>query len=163
MVFGGDLNVGNCWLSEHALSPSSLAHAHTPSCLFDNKLKKNTETLNLTQIINTAAREQGSVNYLRDLAFVNQTDMIKDSGVAPTFSNLDHLPLLNTVSLQTIKESRNITIARWDCLKADIDDFVNALRDIDWNAITNADIVTRTTSNARPRGLVSSDERARPR
>ena len=98
-VFVGDFNGGNCWLSDHAPS-------HSPITSFDIKLKNTAETLNLTQVINTATRVQGGTNNLRDLAFVDQPDMVTASGVAPAFSNIDHLPLL--ITLSPFKQSTSV-------------------------------------------------------
>lgn len=138
----GDLNAGNCWLPNDA-------PYHSPITPFELKLKTTTETLNFTQLINSATRVQNYTHNLRDLAFVDQPDLIKYSGVAPTFSNIDHLPLLITLSLQTANESQTSTVTSWDYPRTNIEGLINALSNTDWKAIKKEDVdvaVDRLTS-----------------
>ena len=129
----GDCNAGNCWL------PSDAPH-HSPVSSFELNLKAATEALSLTQLIKTATRIQNGTHNLRDVAFVDRPDIIKASGVAPTFSKLDHLPLLITLTLQTSHGSVQPRSNTWDYEKTDTDGLVSALSRVNWNGIADNDV-----------------------
>ena len=128
----GDWNAGNCWLSP-------INRYHTPVTPFEINLKHTTESLGLTQLINTATRIQGDTFNLRDLALVDRPALVKAVDVAPPFSNIDHLPLLITLSLLTKYEQQNMTKKIWDYQNTDIAGFTNSLSETNWNEIADKD------------------------
>ena len=132
-AFVGDLNAGNCWL------PTDAAN-HSPITPFEMKLKTTSETLNLTQLIHSPTRIQNNTHNLRDLAFVSQPSLITATHVAPPFSNIDHLPLIISLSLQTKFERQNHTVTLWDYPKTNIDGLIAELSRTDWESITNENI-----------------------
>ena len=103
----GDCNAGNCWLPANAPD-------HSPINSFELSLKSTAETLALTQLITTAPRIQNGTHNIRDLAFVDRPDLIIETRVTPTFSKLDHLPLLITLSLQTSDYYHQPVSTVWD-------------------------------------------------
>ena len=125
----GDWNAGNCWL------PPNSSH-HSPVTSFDVNLKNTTETLGLAQLINSATRIQGNT---RDLAFVDTPALIKAFEVAPTFWNIDHLPLLFTLSFQANSTNQDLISRKWDYRNSDIGGLTTALSEIDWDGIVNKD------------------------
>ena len=129
----GDCNAGNCWLTADA------PH-HSPVTPFELNLKAATETLSLTQLIKTATRIQNGTHNLGDLAFVDRPDLIKAARVAPTFSKLDHLPLLITLSLLTTDDCEQLSTKLWDYQKTDIDRLIAALSEVNWNDIADKSV-----------------------
>ena len=55
LIVAGDVNGGNCWLAPG--SPN-----HSPISPFEIKLRSTTETLSITQLIDTATRIQGTTH-----------------------------------------------------------------------------------------------------
>lgn len=133
IAVAGDFNAGNCWLPARA-------PRHSPVTPFETALKNTTETIALTQVINTATRIQNGIHNIRDLAFVDRTDLIKDVEVVPSFSNLDHLPLILTLSMQLHDNFPRPNIKIWDYSNTDIAGLIEALANTDWDYITNRDL-----------------------
>ena len=129
----GDWNAGNSWL------PHNAPH-HSPITSFEVNLKNVTETLELSQLINTATRIQHGTHNLRDLAFVDRPQLIKAAEVTPPFSSIDHQPLLITLTLQTSHENQQPTIKIWDYKSTDIEGLTRTLSAINWSEITDKDI-----------------------
>ena len=129
----GDWNAGNSRL------PHNAPH-HSPITSFEVNLKKVTETLELSQLINTATRIQHGTHNLRDLAFVDRPQLIKAAEVTPPFSSIDHQPLLITLTLQTSHENQQPTIKIWDYKSTDIEGLTRTLSAINWSEITDKDI-----------------------
>ena len=133
LVVMGDLNGGNCWLPPNA-------PPHSPINSFEGKLKSTSEELGLTQLINTATRIQNRTHNIRDLIFTDSPHVITDSGILPSFSNLDHFPVYATLSINFHSENFNNTRQVWDFENTDIDSLVHILSRIEWDTITDRDV-----------------------
>ena len=130
----GDFNAGNSWL------PPGMQHS-SPVTSFDINLKNTAETLALTQLIKTATRIQNSTHNLRDLAMVDRPELVKNATVAPTFSKLDHLPIIITLSLSTSDNYHKPPITSvWDFNNANIDEMIRALSATNWDEIAQVTI-----------------------
>ena len=130
----GDFNAGNCWLPPGA--PYS-----SPVTTFDLNLKSTAETLALTQVIKTATRIQNGTHNLRDLAMVDRPDLVKSATAAPTFSKLDHLPIIVTLSLSTSDNYHNsVTTTVWDFKNTNIEKMIHALSTTNWDEIAQEPI-----------------------
>ena len=155
----GDLNGGNCWLPPDAPN-------HSPVNSFEGKLKSTSETLGLTQLINTATRIQDGT-HVRDLIFINSPEVVTDSGMLSSFSNLDHFPIYAAPSITHPTAKSSNTTRVWDYKNADIDLLVNILSRTDWNSITDKDVddatetFTDTLLNAADRCIPTKSVRVR--
>ena len=130
----GDFNAGNSWL------PPGMQHS-SPVTSFDINLKNTAETLALTQLIKTATRIQNSTHNLRDLAMVDRPELVKNATVAPTFSKLDHLPIIITLSLSTSDNYHKPPITSvWDFNNANIEEMIRALSATNWDEIAQVSI-----------------------
>ena len=129
----GDFNTGNIFLPQASYRNSGIT-------IFDHRLKDATETLDLTQLINTPTRISDNVHNLRDLIFTSNVNIVHESGTFSSFLNLDHFPVYAKFSFQTI---RNIDVRfkeLWDYRNLDAERLTNALMTTDWNAILDNDM-----------------------
>ena len=133
IIIMGDFNGGNCWLPPDA-------PRHSPINAFDNKLLSTAESLGMTQLISTATRIQDGIHNIRDLIFTSSTDVVRDSGILSSFSNLDHFPVYVALSIDrpTMGSKRSMRIL--DYRNADIPSLIHILSQTDWDAITNKDV-----------------------
>ena len=129
----GDFNAGNCWLPPDG-------PRHSPVSSFDDKLKSTSESIGLTQLINTATRIQEGTHNIRDLIFTDSPELIVHSGILSSFSNLDHFPIFATLSISwPVKKNVNKTQV-WDYRNTDIEALVQSLSQIDWESITDKNV-----------------------
>ena len=129
----GDFNAGNCWLPPDA-------PCHSPVTPFELELRDTAKTLSLTQLITTATRIQNGTHNLRDLAFVDRCEVIKEARIAPTFSKLDHLPLIITLSLQINDSRSQQTTTVWDYSNTNIEELIKSLSETNWDNIAAQDV-----------------------
>ena len=147
LVVAGDINGGNCWLAPDA------PH-HSPVSPFETKLKDVTETLSLTQLIDSATRIQGTTHNLRDIIFINDPQVVIQSGVLPSFSNLDHIPVFASLAVPSHKPSAQTPTPVYDYANTNIEQLVNSLAHTDWHTITEKGVddaieeLTSTVLNA---------------
>ena len=141
-IVAGDVNGGNCWLPLG--SPQ-----HSPIAPFETKLKSTAETLSLTQLIITATRIQGATQNLRDIILIDNPQAVKQSGVLPPFSKLDHMPIFASLAVQSPKPANHPSISVWDYANTDVDQFIDILSHTDWgeiSALATEDAVEALTS-----------------
>ena len=144
IVILGDFNAGNTFLhpkfSNHSpLQPCEIA-------LHDEILSSNLE-----QLINEPSRCMTSNNIaiLRDLVMVSNMSMVNNSGILPSFSKIDHLPVF--VSLKIEPPSSSIqTTQYWDYRQTDTNKLTRLLMDTDWEQLLDCDIdkATENVTNA---------------
>ena len=134
IIILGDFNAGNTYLA------SDVPHSGvTP---FDTRLKDTIESLNLTQLITTPTRQTETSCNLRDLVITNNNNIITDSGILPSFSNIDHFPVFANLNIErqpSIKpQDRHI----WDYRRTDINRLTHTLLHTDWSFIIDNNIPT---------------------
>ena len=129
----GDLNGGNCWLTPDA-------PYHSPINSFERKLKSTFEALGLTQLINTATRIQGDTHNIRDLIFIDSPDIVVNSGILSSFSNLDHFPVYTALSLNHFITKHKSVTQTWDYSNTDIDLLTRTLSQTNWDDITDKNV-----------------------
>ena len=71
---------------------------------------------------------------------MSHPSLVRATQVAPPFSNIDHLPLIISLSLQTTFERQNPTVTIWDYPKTNTDGLIAELSRTDWESITNENI-----------------------
>lgn len=104
------------------------------------KLKSMAETLSLVQLIDSATRIQGNTHNLRDIILVSSPQTVKQCGILPSFSNLDHFPVFASFAIPNHKPAMQTQVPIWDYARTDIDQLVNILAHTDWDAIAVKDI-----------------------
>ena len=67
------------------------------------KLRDAFYTLNLSQLISEPTRRTTSTANLRDLVITNNPQLVTESGVLSSFSNIDHLPVFISINTNTPK------------------------------------------------------------
>ena len=96
---------------------------------------------NMKQLINEPTRNSDVNNTanLRDLLVVSNDNMISNSGVFPSFSKIDHLPIFATLKIAAPSTSRQ-TKQIWDYKHMDPDKLTRLLLDIDWDRLLDCDL-----------------------
>ena len=136
IIITGDFNTGNIFLEDHTECDSGITH-------FDISLQDTLYTLNLTQLITQPTRRTESTANLRDLIITSNTQIITDSGVLSSFSNIDHFPVYVGINVKTTK-SKVKTKKIWDYDKLDPDKLTRDLINVNWDDIVDQDIHTAT-------------------
>ena len=131
IIILGDMNVGNIFLQQ-ATQPNS---GITP---FDERLKDATDVLDLTQLINEPTRQDKDTANLRDLLFTSCPDIIADSGVLPSFSQIDHFPIYALLNITTFETEQHRQM--WDYEKLDSDLPTDTLLNTDWDTLLTGDV-----------------------
>ena len=130
----GDFNAGNVYLkhTNQGLKSSGID-------AFDSKLFDTAETLDLTQVIHEPTRITEECANLRDLIFVSNNEIVKDSGTLSSFSRLDHFPVYVELCIDTFEPS-TLTKTIWDYERTDSDLLIRNLQQTDWDSIVKKDI-----------------------
>ena len=130
----GDFNAGNVYLkhTNQGLKSSGID-------AFDSKLFDTAETLDLTQVIHEPTRITEECANLRDLIFVSNSEIVKDSGTLSSFSRLDHFPVYVELCIDTFEPS-TLTKTIWDYERTDSDLLIRNLQQTDWDSIVKKDI-----------------------
>ena len=132
IIILGDFNAGNIFLD-------SDLYRHKTVTAFDLKLKDAMDGLNLTQLIDTPTRITDTTANLLDLIAVDKDNLITDSGLLPSFSNIDHFPVTVTLDISTSR--RQIQHKEiWDFTNLDADNLTNTLLTTDWDEVLDGDI-----------------------
>lgn len=130
----GDFNAGNNYLNQNY---TNLNPSHITS--FDIKLSDTTETLGLEQLITEPTRVTEQCANLRDLIFISNSSLVKNSGTLSSFSNLDHFPVYVEIDIE-IPRNQTLTKSVWDYNCMDPNLLIANLQQIDWDTIINKDI-----------------------
>ena len=160
LIVAGDVNGGNCWLAPG--SPT-----HSPVSAFETKLKSVAETLSLTQLIDTATRIQGTTHNLRDIILIDNVQAVNESGVLPSFSNLDHFPVFASLAIPSHKPPPQRAVSVYDYANTNIDQFVDILSRTDWRTIADRGVedaieeITSTLLNAANQSIPTKTVRNR--
>ena len=128
----GDMNAGNIFLSQPT-------QRHSGITAFDVMLKDAIDTLDLKQLIIEPTRVFCGTHNLRDLFFISKPDIITDSGVLSSFSNIDHFPIFATLNINKPlqgNQQKNV----WDYKNLDPVTFTRLLQQADWNSALNLDV-----------------------
>ena len=130
----GDLNAGNNFLNPMFTN-------HSPITPYEIALKDEILSLNLKQLISEPTRytENNSVANLRDLLIVSNENMVNNSGILPSFSNIDHLPIFASLEISNTSATRQTTQI-WDYRHMDADKLVRLLMNTDWDTLMDCDV-----------------------
>ena len=129
----GDFNAGNNYLSETYSAKCSNIFA------FETYLKDTVHSLNLIQLIDQPTRITQTTANLRDLILTSNTNIVKDSGVLPPFSQIDHFPTFVTLDL-TITSPKTTYKRIWNYANMDTDKLSQLLIHTDWDSILDQDV-----------------------
>ena len=124
------------------------------------------DALDLSQIINTPTRRNDNTHNLRDLIITNNTDIINDSGILSSFSNLDHFPVCITLDIK-IPTRTSATKERqiWDYENTDLSLLTQTLIQTNWDDVLNLDVheateqFTDTVLTAESQAILRFDQR----
>ena len=131
----GDFNTGNVYLSNET------AYSHSGITTFDHKLNDTATMLELTQLISQPTRISENKSNLRDLIFINNTQVVEESGTLSSFTNIDHFPVYVSIKKSsTLHKNKDTGMTVWDYSKLDPDLLTRLLQDTDWEDILNNDI-----------------------
>ena len=90
-----------------------MGYVHSGLTAFDDRLKHTLDSLNLTQLIDEPTRLSNGAANLRDLIITNNSSLVVESGILPSFSKIDHFPIY--VSFAVRRPSQKIiTKSIWD-------------------------------------------------
>lgn len=93
IVILGDMNAGNNYLCPQFTN-------HSPLNPFELKLQDEIAGLNMQQIITVPTRySNNNTANLRDLIVISNPSVVKESGVLPPFSKIDHIPTFVTLEI----------------------------------------------------------------
>ena len=137
IIIIGDFNAGNIFLDMQT-------HGRRTVTAFDTKLKDTLDGLNLTQIINTPTRITDDTANLLDLIVTDNTEIITDYGLLPSFSSIDHIPVTVTLNSDISDNSQTQFKEIWDFNRLDADKLTRTLMDVDWNHVLDCDIDSAT-------------------
>ena len=136
----GDFNAGNIYLREQ------IQHLSNGTTLFDHTLKDGTDDLGLHQLLKEPTRKSANSSNLRDLIFINNTDIVTNSGTLSPFARLDHFPIFVTLNMtppiQNVDDNKLI----WDYTNMNAPLLTKLLMETDWTSILDNDINTATTN-----------------
>ena len=130
----GDFNAGNTYLDQKFQNHSTISP-------YEILLKDLFWMSNMKQLINEPTRysDVNNTANLRDLLVVSNDNMISNSGVFPSFSKIDHLPIFATLKIAAPSTSRQ-TKQIWDYKHMDPDKLTRLLLDIDWDRLLDCDL-----------------------
>ena len=130
----GDFNAGNTYLDPRFAN-------HSPITPLEIALHDEFVTLNLKQLLTEPTRYNGAsgVANLRDLISVSNESMVSGSGILPSFSNIDHLPIFVTLKIDSPSASRQ-TIQVWDYKHTNADRLTRLLLNTDWDRLLDCDV-----------------------
>ena len=80
---------------------------------------------------------------MRDLIIISNQSMVLTSGVLPSFSKLDHLPIFASLKLDC-PPTQPKAIQLWDYRNMDADKLTRLLLDTDWDGLLDCDLDTAT-------------------
>ena len=144
IVIIGDFNAGNTFL--HPMFTN-----HSPLLPYEIALHDEILSLNLEQLINEPTRymDSNDTANLRDLVMVSNMSIVENSGVLPSFSKIDHIPVF--VSLKIEPPSSSIQSTQyWDYQRTDTDKLTRLLMETDWGKLLDCDVdkATENLTNA---------------
>ena len=138
IIILGDFNAGNTFLDPKFSKHSPLTH-------YEFALHDEILSSNLEQLIHQPTRyaESNEVANLRDLALVSNVAMVENSGVFPSFSRIDHIPIFVSLKIEPPSTSKQ-TIQCWDYRQTDTDKLTRLLMDTDWDSLLDCDVDNAT-------------------
>ena len=125
------------------------------------------ETLSLTQLIDTATRIQGTTHNIRDIILIDNVQAVNESGILPSFSNLDHFPVFASLAIPSHKPPPQRAVSVYDYANTNIDQFVDILSRTDWRTIVDRGVedaieeITSTLLNAANQSIPTKTVRNR--
>ena len=139
IIIMGDFNLGNTYLLPNYTN-------HSPITGFETQLECELRSLQLTQLITEPTRidQATGVTNIRDLAIVSEPNTVVNSGILPSFSNIDHFPIyvsLNFIQTPDQYQEREF----WDYSRLDSDRLCTTLLETDWDNVLDGDIDQATT------------------
>ena len=136
----GDFNGGNTFLDNKFYN-------HSPIMSYELALHDEITSSNLNQLITTPTHyvESSGIANLRDLVLVSNVSTVFNSGVLPSFSKIDHIPIFVSFNIKAPSNSKQ-TIQFWDYRQTDTDKLTRLLMDTEWDKLLDCD-VDKATEN----------------